>query len=79
MASKKSRTLVVQITAQLEVDYSPEELEEMGKSFREFKSGVERVVKAELLPAFQADAGSRVSLGTISYPSARKLAMKRKS
>lgn len=79
MASTKSRTLTVQIMAQLEVDYSPEDLEVMGKSFREFKNGVERVVKAELLPAFQADQGSRVTLGTISYPSARKLAMKRKS
>lgn len=74
----KSRTLVVQMVATLEVDYDPSELEAMGKDFREFKAGVERVAKAELLPAFQADKHSRVTLSTISYPSPRKLKTKRK-
>jgi len=72
----KTRTLTVQIAAQLEVDYNPDELGE--KTFREFKAGVERVVKAELLPAFSADKDCRITLGTISYPSTKKLTLQKK-
>lgn len=71
----KSRTLIVDMTVRLEVDYSPSDLEKLDKTFREFKSGVEHLVKADLLPSFQADEHSRLHLGTISYPSPRKLKM----
>lgn len=70
----KSRTLTVAVMAQVEIDYDPAELEAMGKTFREFKLGVERTIKADLLPAFNADPHTRVTLGTLSFPSSKKLA-----
>lgn len=78
MDAVKTRTLVVQIAATLEVDYTAAELEEMGKSFREFKLGVERVVRDDLLPAFSQDPHCRVKLGTVSFPALKTMKLKRK-
>ena len=75
----KSRTLTVKIVATLEVDYDPSDLEAMGKTFREFKSGIENVVKADLLPTFEADKHSRIALGTLSFPTTKKLKTRRNS
>jgi hypothetical protein len=57
----------------VEIDYDPADLDRMGKSFREFKLGVERTIKADLLPTFTADPHSRITLSTLAFPSARKL------
>lgn len=69
----KTRTLTVHLTAQVEVDYSPSELEAMGKTFREFKLGVERTIKADLLPTFAKDNHTTITLGTLAFPTSKKL------
>lgn len=68
----KSRTLTVQVTAQVDIDYDPSELEAMGKSFREFKLGVERTIKDDLLPNFARDPHTTITLGTLAYPTTKK-------
>lgn len=67
----KTRTLTVYMTAQVEIDYDPAELEAIGKTFREFKLGVERTIKADLLPHFANDPHTRITLGTLSFPTQR--------
>jgi hypothetical protein len=58
---------------QLDIDYDKRDLDTMGKTFREFKLGVERVIKADLLPSFAADKNSRIKLTTLAFPSPRKM------
>lgn len=69
----RNRTLTIQVMATVEVDYSHEELEIAGGDFRTMKVGIERLMKQDLLPSFQADKHCRVSVGTISYPTSKKL------
>ena len=73
MSKIKHKELTVQIVATLKVGYNQEELDKMGKTFREFKHGVEHVVREELLPSFQADKHSTVEVMTVGFPSRRKL------
>lgn len=69
----KTRTLTVCVTAKVEIDYDPSEIDAMGKSFREFKLGVERTIKDDLLPTFQRDPHTKVTLGTLAFPTTKRL------
>lgn len=75
----KHKELTVQIVATLKVGYNQSELDEMGKTFREFKHGVENIVKQDLLPSFQADEHSSVEVLTIGFPTKKTLARKPKN
>lgn len=74
----KSRELTVQVALTLKVGYDPEDLEKMDKTFREFKHGVERVVRDRALPDFQADPHCDVTVLTVGFPTKRKLKMAKK-
>ena len=67
------KELTVQIVAKLKVGYNQSDLDEMNKSFRDFKHGIERLVKRDLLPTFQADPHSEVEVLTIGFPTKKKL------
>jgi hypothetical protein len=75
----KHKELTVQVMATVKVGYNVDELEAMGKTFREFKLGVEQVIKADLLPAFQADPHTNVEVLTVGFPSKRNLTKSAKS
>lgn len=79
MTTPKHKELTVQIVATLKVGYNDSELKEMGKDFREFKHGVERLVRSELLPAFQADEHSTVEVMTVGFPTKRRFKEKSKN
>jgi O-phosphoseryl-tRNA(Cys) synthetase len=79
MSNVKHKELTVQIVATLTVGYNQEELDALGKTFREFKHGIEQVVKSDLLPAFQADEHSEVKVLTIGFPSKHKLKAKERN
>lgn len=73
MTTPKHKQLTVQIHAKLTIDYNQQELDAMGKTFREFKHGVEHLVRERILPDFQADRDSKVEVLTIGYPTSHKL------
>jgi len=75
----KTKTLNVKIDAMVEIDYSDADLQAYGKTFREFKAGVEHLVRTQLLPALQNDPNTRIQLMTLGFPSNRKLKMKKMS
>lgn len=79
MPTPKHKELTVQIVATLKVGYDQSELDKMGKSFREFKHGVEHLVKQDLLPSFQADPHSEVEVLTVGFPTKKTLEKQVKS
>lgn len=72
--SVKTKTLHVDVRARVSIDYNDEELAALGKTFREFKAGIENLVADQLLPDFQADKHTKVEVMTVGFPSRRKLA-----
>lgn len=79
MTTPKHKELTVQIVATLKVGYNQSELDAMGKTFREFKHGVENVVKQDLLPSFQKDSHCEVEVMTIGFPTKKKLERMKKT
>jgi len=69
----KTKTLHMNVTLRVAINYSDDELVAAGKTFREFKAGLENLVAAEAIPVLQADPDTEVDVLTIGWPSSRTI------